>query len=293
MVEHRDGKRRKTSPDSNWAGYRWLILVAVGTFSGVLAWKTLTTDFTALAENFSFSELLSLLLAFFAISVSIAFYFKAMETSNTFYDNTYRFTNDVSEVLGRIESGFSERLRHLDEGYSKLGDKFDKIPFSTYEAQEELNREKEGIARKEEERDQLIRDLLEKAQLKEGESAEYLERLKSQEKELAEAQHQLSVLSGRLHKAEGQREPNFSGEQRRVHGRVEEFMSSDVVRKLGPLFIQVADTQDVLSAFDDLREDLPNLFIRELTALGYADEEGRLSELGVRRLRELADNESR
>lgn len=73
-------------------------------------------DFTDLR----FTDLLSLIMAIFAIFLAIAFYLKATETSNVFYNNTYEFTNHTSELLGRIEAGFEERLKQIDKGQSDL-----------------------------------------------------------------------------------------------------------------------------------------------------------------------------
>jgi len=86
----------------------------------IISWKLLNSDITINIKEFGFSDLISLILAIFAMSLSIAFYFKANETSNLFYDNVYKFTKDTSEILGRIEAGFGEKLRHINEGYVGL-----------------------------------------------------------------------------------------------------------------------------------------------------------------------------
>lgn len=96
----------------------WLRFLVVAAVIGVVLWKIATADLDL--SQFAFSDLLALLLALFAIGLSVAFYFKAAETSNALYDNSDRFTKQISEILGRIEAGFGERLRPLDEGYSGL-----------------------------------------------------------------------------------------------------------------------------------------------------------------------------
>ena len=69
-------------------------------------------------NNFSIESLLSLLLAFFSIFISVFFYFKASDTSNDFYDKSYNIMKDVSVTLGKIEAQFGEKLNNMNE---KLG----------------------------------------------------------------------------------------------------------------------------------------------------------------------------
>ncbi len=79
-------------------------------------------------SGFKFTDLLSLVLAVFAIALSAAFYFKADESSRSFYNNTNVFTKEMSELLGRIESGFGEKLRQLEIGYNGINSKIDGLP---------------------------------------------------------------------------------------------------------------------------------------------------------------------
>jgi len=108
----------------------WLKVYVIFVFSSLIAWKLATSFINLDLSDFNFTDLLSVLMALFAIVLSVAFYFKAEETSNKFYHNSYEFTKEISEILGRIEAGFGEKLRHLDEGYTGLRDKFDNIPSS-------------------------------------------------------------------------------------------------------------------------------------------------------------------
>ena len=107
--------------------YKILIVFVVLLFSLVVSYKMLNGSIPFDMSRFSFSDLLSMVIALFSIALSLIFYNKATETSNTFYNNTYNFTSHVSEVLGKIEAGFSERLRHIDESYTRLGDRFDRM----------------------------------------------------------------------------------------------------------------------------------------------------------------------
>lgn len=168
----------------------------------ILSWKILNSEISIKLESFSFTDLLSVLLAFFAIALSAAFYFKATDTSNLFYDNTYKFTKEVSEILGRIEAGFGERLKHIDEGYSGLRDKFDQIPFDLKEAKEEERKEEKHIKEQEKERNQIILDLMEKARVADDEKARLLKDLENHSKELENSRIELRKLQRDINRKE-------------------------------------------------------------------------------------------
>ncbi|MGP9492587.1 hypothetical protein [Psychrobacter sp. AOP7-B1-24] len=155
--------------------------------------------------NFSFTDLLSLILAIFAISMSVAFYFKATDTSNKFYDNTFKFTKDISEILGRIEAGFGARLKNLDEGYSGLRDRFENGSSNSEELDSnkiELEKEKEKLKQEVSEKDDILSDLMSKAELNENERTEVLNSLKSKEKEISNLSNQLQFLKREINNSE-------------------------------------------------------------------------------------------
>ncbi|OQB81233.1 MAG: hypothetical protein BWX88_04318 [Planctomycetes bacterium ADurb.Bin126] len=79
-----------------------------------------------------------MILALFAIGMSVAFYFKTTDSSNQFYDNIYNFTQKTSEILGRIEERFGERLKHLDEGYGRIQSQFEGITRSPGEIEKKV-----------------------------------------------------------------------------------------------------------------------------------------------------------
>ncbi len=58
-------------------------------------------------------SILSMLLAFFSMFISIFFYFKADGTSTQFYVRSYEFMKEQSILLGRIEERFGEKFENL------------------------------------------------------------------------------------------------------------------------------------------------------------------------------------
>ncbi len=178
----------------SWAKVAISIIITV-----LVAYKIAVTDFSLDFSNFNFSftDLLSLILAIFAISMSVAFYFKATDTSNKFYDNTFKFTKDVSEILGRIEAGFGARLKNLDEGYSGLRDRFQVGIINSEELDSnklELEKEKKNLEKEVSEKNQILSNLIEKAKLSESEKKEVLTSLQTKEREILNLTKELKFL---------------------------------------------------------------------------------------------------
>lgn len=131
-------------------------------------------------SGFSLESLISLLLAFFSIFISIFFYFKADETSKRFHDNSYTFMKDISVTLGKIEERFAEKLNSLNDKVTSL---------STAK-----NKKYEELQTAEEEKQKLINDLMDKAKLDENQKTEYKEKLRKKDEETETLKRQLRKI---------------------------------------------------------------------------------------------------
>lgn len=193
--------KRKDKMVTKASLFTWFKFIVGLIFSGLIVYKLAISELTFDFSKFDFNALLSMILAIFAIGLSVAFYFKATDTSNLFYDNTYKFTKEISEILGRIEAGFGERLRHLDEGYSGLVNKFDNgsSEQNIKETKEEIEKEKIKLKTEIEERNQILNTLIEKAQLEQHEKQEIRRQLKEKEIEISKQNRELNFLKHRLH----------------------------------------------------------------------------------------------
>lgn len=223
-----DSNDKDTSTPNWWRGgfltlgnIRDVILVSLLV---VITWKLVNSEIKISLESFSFTDLLSVLLAFFAIALSAAFFFKATETSNRFYDNSYKFTKEMSEILGRIESGFGEKLKHIDEGYTGLREKSDKMPFDVKQAKEEEKKEEKHIKEQEKERNQIILDLMEKAKVADGEKEALLKRLEKSSQELDKSKNELRRLQRNITRVEGNIDDVSEGFIRYLADRIEGMM---------------------------------------------------------------------
>lgn len=126
--------------------------------------------FCIMKSNFSLDSILSILLAFFSIFISIFFYFKADETSTNFYNSSYEFMKDISVTLGKIEERFGEKLNSLNDKVAHL----DKIS----------NETTKEIEDKKDDKDNIINDLMDKANLNEEEKKKYREKLEEKDAEI-------------------------------------------------------------------------------------------------------------
>ena len=137
--------------------------------------------YSIVKSGFSLESILSTLLAFFSIFISIFFFFKADETSTNFYNSSYQFMKDISVTLGKIEERFGEKLNSLNDKVSHL----DKISSET----------SEEIKDKKDDKDNIINDLMDKANLSEEERNKY-------RKELEEKDAEIEMLKSHKYRAE-------------------------------------------------------------------------------------------
>ncbi len=165
-------------------------------------WKLIEAHFTIDLSDFKFSDFLSLTMALFAISLSVAFFFKATDTSNKFYDNVYKFTKEVSEILGRIEAGFGERLKHIDEGYMDINRKVANINTAREKTERKVDEEERDVEKVLEEREKIITELLEKTTLGAEEKQKFKQEIEEKDKELDYSRKELMKYRSRLNMLE-------------------------------------------------------------------------------------------
>ena len=267
--------------------WEWVKAICVLALVGVVSYKVYITPMNLTVD---FPTLLSLLLALFSVALAALFYFKATETSNTFYDNTYNFTKDIAQLLVKIESGFGERLRNLDEGYSSMRDYLQKMPGESGvdKAKQRIEEEQEEINKVSEERNKLVMQLVEKAQLHGEEKEKFIRQLKEKENELEEAQKEAARLNKRLFmeriKKRNATKNSLSDEDGFVH-----FTKNKVVEKIGVEKILGTSSANIRRQFSRLVGGLPRGYIRDLESRGFIDDSATLNSEGVRFLQSLAE----
>ena len=143
---------------------------------------TVLICFSIYRTGFTVDSILSTLLAFFSIFISIFFYFKADETSSKFYDSSYDFMKDQSVLLGRIEERFGEKFENL---FSRI----DHLDSGQAEKETELHGKTDEIS-------DIIENLITTldAHAKSGKTEELLAELQKYRSELAEKSSEYNLL---------------------------------------------------------------------------------------------------
>jgi chromosome segregation ATPase len=234
-------------------------------------------------ENIKTNDLLSILLALFAIGLSAAFFIKANQVSNMFYDNMYKFTKDNSELLGRMESGFSEQLRHLDQGYSGLRDKFDRLPLDLNKTKEKVEDEKAEVKKLDKERRALLDELAARANLQAEEKTELFDKLRNSESQLNRAEKELQRLQRKIR--------NAADSEATVHGvlvRAVKHTQRKVIDQLD-IDIHVASDDEIISAWNRIKDKFSRVYFKDLKRGDVLDDDDQLTEKGIWFIKEVAN----
>lgn len=196
-------------------------------------------------------SILSTLLAFFSMFISIFFYFKADEASSKFYDSSYKFMKDISVTLGKIEERFGEKLNSLSDKISH----FDK----------ESKAVTEEIEDKEEDRTRFISDILEKGKYSREEMEQYKRQIEEKDREIERLRRQRMAIEG---------------ETIRLNHKLEQLMAQDKVNELS-VYNKVGVLRNILPypiidymlRTGKLPQETPKDIKRKLISMGIIDSE--------------------
>lgn len=189
-------KNRTTTNDIVKIGWNIFGMVAITVVGGLTFFKWYFPDGGIPAENLL--ALLSFLLAFFSIGLSVFFYFKANDSANLFYDNTYKFTKETSELLGRIEAGFGEKLTNIQRANTELSNKIDFPKIAEEEIQKQIIENKKELEIIKENNTKSINELLNKTNLVDTEKDRIKEELAIQSRKTEELEQENMILRSKL-----------------------------------------------------------------------------------------------
>lgn len=203
----------------------------------------LRLDFTKLSA----SELVSMLLAFFSISLSAAFYFAATNSSNQFYDNINKFNKDTSELLGRLD----EQIKSVNTRQDELRDSFDRHygKSSRQDLREIKQKTDAKLKDAEEDWGKFLQNLIDSIQIDPSEKRELEVKLREKDEELAELREQSLQLKART--------------QNNVRGFIRRR-----IRKMG---LEKAVSMDPNELLYRIAEEGPFVFRRDLETLGFIE----------------------
>lgn len=245
----------------------------------LVSWKLVVS---ANFVSVDFATLLSVLLAFFSVGLSVAFYFKATDTSNAFYDNTYKFTQDIAGLLVKIESGFGEKLKSIDENYGRMRGYFESgTTAHSNVLKADLQQEKQEFEKVLKEREHLIKDLLAKANIQDEEREKFRQVLSEKDEALRKLNIEVSKLSKKVTLDRMKRSSERKGEL----FRVEEFIESVVVPELYKT-ARLVSVEALKSKFSRFADMYPDPFLADMEKLGFYQDD-QLTDEGVRLIREI------
>ena len=160
---------------------------------GYLTIKLFTGELSIDFGKLSAVEMVSLLLAFFSIALSAAFYFAATSQSNQFYDNVNKFSKDTSELLGRVD----EQIKGIGGRQSELKDSLDRYYLGNRVTTADAAKEEVQAKTKEVEANlsKLVSDLLDKSNLSADERTTFEQELRKRDAELSTLRERLGRMS--------------------------------------------------------------------------------------------------
>ncbi|WP_337234950.1 hypothetical protein [Proteus terrae] len=238
-----------------------------------------------------FSTLLSIVLAIFSIWLSATFYFKATETSNRFYENTYSHSKDIATLLVKIESGFGEKLENLRDNYSSIDSRMNGYVKNPIEGERESIESEMSEATEENEKlklskNEIINELILKANLAENEKEEFKLKLKETEANLKKSNKKINFLEKNLSRLDGNNEKNnfseLNSESRRVERYFKRQVKQDILAFNNNRDLADISYEQIQSSLYKLIENgmMPDVFLTDSIRNGYMDENYHLTTKG-------------
>ncbi|WP_288592931.1 hypothetical protein [uncultured Victivallis sp.] len=273
----------------------WGLKVAGIIFIGVITWRISNANIDI--SNFkdcNFNDLLSLILALFAILISVLFYFKSTESSNKFYSDTYRFTKDISESIGRIDERFGEKMTSLYDNFKRLDSYLHNQPskvekeIKTVEATEQ--KATESKEKSEQEYQEIINNLITRTKIDGEEKDKLLRELQRIQQERDEAIEAMSLAQHKLKRLQARKQKDYipfnSSNYEDINNQIKEFfMRTSFSHQIEELGFPMAK-----AFFHKIKNDhLPSSLLDDMQRLDYLDSEGELTNRGYKMLKEVSN----
>jgi hypothetical protein len=258
----------------------WLKTGVIIFFSLILGiplfFKLISNELQIDLSNFNFESLLTLIVSFFSIGLSVMFYFKATDSSNEFYNNSYTFTKDISETLRGIEAGFGEKLTNIDKGYEDFRKSFENYitPQEKLSLKKEVEKETQNIKEIGNEKDKIIAQLKEKTNLSTDEIKKYLRQIQEKDLELIEKNNQIDLLKNQL---------KDGGNRPVINEKTYLSLKNYTKLKVIPLIpSKILNSRIMISSyFKTNKEKFSEHYMNDLKLSGFIDEDNILTKNGI------------
>ncbi len=185
-----------------------------------------------------------------------------------------------------MESGFGEKLRSLDEGYTSMRDYLQANTAHGNEiddTKEKIAGEKQEIEKVVEERNKIVSDLVERAQLQKEEKEQIISQLAEKEAELESSQRELAKMNKRLF-VERMRKKEESDHNNEPG--LESFTETFIVREIGVKKVLILSVNGLKRRVNELLNTAPHQYIDDLERHGYF--ENGITRDGINLIRHIA-----
>lgn len=234
--------------------------------------------------QFNFTDLLSLILALFAVWISINFYHKNNETSNKFYNNTYTFTKDISETLGRIEERFGEKLESLKEENKSLSGRIDKyysnFPKTEKDVEKDAKKEQEvqnKLEKELQEQKELLDAFTKKYKVAEQDKNKFIEQLDIKNQEVNRLQRKLKLFEISNRQTSEEIDDKYD-----IPSRIIKYFTRNLIenKDLREIF-ESQDMRRIMEEFNVSCKRFSPAFVRDLEKYDMIDESHNLTDKGL------------
>lgn len=244
---------QKIKNRTNW--FLLILLVIVIVFALIVA-AVKILDFKISVVNIDFSTLLSVIIAFFAIGLSVAFYNMASKSSDKFYSDIFGFIKSISESIGQMDSKLTEKMNKIDDGQKTLQTQI--VSNSDSGRQETLKKQREEYDAKIEEQNYMIDTLLEDNQLNQEERDKY-------KSELEKLRKEIKVIKSEIETTEKEDDDpiiTFASDE-----GIYKYRASDIVYIIGGyknvlIYNKMGEPVSLPGSLTDLEYRLPEMFVR-------------------------------
>lgn len=272
---------QKKSENSIHSWFGWILATIIVL---VICIKILYSDFNLSQIQFSFTDLMSLIIALFAIWISINFYHKNNEASAKFYNNTYTFSKDIAENLGRIEERFGEKLESIKEDNKTLSSRVEKyyskgspIKRDIVKDDEKEKEIQEKLKKELEEKDKLINEIAEKYEIVEQDKNQFLKRIEDKNEEVQKLEKKLKLFE----RSREEIDNRFNVPTRIINYLRHKLLKSQSLRS--NLFIESFIGDDSFkNLFYKKSRTFHRSFLKDLILYDLVDEDEKLNENGIK-----------
>jgi len=215
--------------------------------------------------NFSFSDLIAIMISLWAVYISMLFYHKNNEASAEFYNNFYVFIKDVTEKIGKLDVGVNEKLTYLKDGF-----------FRPPTVNEEIKAEKEKYQQNEKEKQRIIDDLIRKSEMDKVEKDRLINTLTEMDYKLQESRNKIE-----------------NSNEVTIHNELQEFaryISSSFPMKSLRRLVNGDNSVSLVQQYNHLISQVPRNVLDILRKYGFINSNGIINQEGYNYIESFLSN---